>query len=150
MEEGFYAYRRLQDYNVAGRELRAKRRLLVYGTCIRDEYPEIFSAWARGRVPLAVCMEAEHFNMVGLKLASIICRVDLEEVIVLTVDGSPHCVQLHHVLEEVKKIIGGNKSMIRHFVVEKNRVVEVDPITIKTARYLSRVKKLIDRGKPPV
>ena len=135
-------YRKLMDVNVACRELRRVKRILLYGTCIRDEHPEIFERYAKGRVALAVCMEEEHFNMVALKLASMASRVALEEVVVLTVDGSPHCVQLHMVVEEVERIVGKLPRM--HLVVEGGKVVEVKPIHVKVARYLSRVKRLVE------
>jgi hypothetical protein len=133
-------YRKLLDVNVACRPFREAKRILVYGTCVRDEHPSVFEEYACGRVPLAVCMEEEHFNMVALKLASIAARVKLEELVVLTVDGSPHCLQLHMAVEEVDKIVGGLPR--KHVVVEEGKAVEVDKEIVKLARYLSRVQKL--------
>lgn len=133
-------YRKLLDVNVASRAIREVRRLLVYGTCVRDEHPSVFEEFARGRVPLAVCMEEEQFNVVALKLASIAARVKLEELVVLTVDGSPHCLQLHMAVEEVDRIVGGLPR--RHVVIEDGEAVEVEPQYVKLARYLSKVKKL--------
>jgi len=134
-------YRDLLDYNAAGRELRRNRRLLVYGTCVRDEHPGIFEEWSSGRVPLAACLEKTHFNMVALKLASILARVELEELVVLTVDGSPHCVQLHHAVEEAVRVTGSGVR-VRHVVVEGGEAVEIPASTVKTARYLSKVYRL--------
>jgi hypothetical protein len=133
-------YRKLLDVNVACRPFREARKILVYGTCVRDEYPSIFEEYARGRVPLAVCMEEEHFNMVALKLASIAARVKPEELVVLTVDGSPHCLQLHMAVEEVDRIVGGLPR--RHVVVEEGRAIEIEPEIVKVARYLSKVRRL--------
>jgi len=138
--------RKLQTYNSAGRELREKRKLLIYGTCLRDEHPDILDRFKEGRVALAVCLEEEHFNMVGLKLASIVCRVKLEELVILTVDGSPHCVQLHHLAEEVAKVAKGCPRP-KHLVVEGGRVIEVGEEAVKTARYLSKVERLLLRDR---
>ena len=134
-------YRKLLDVNAACRAIREVRRLLVYGTCVRDEHPSIFEEYARGRVSLAVCMEEEHFNMVALKLASIAARIKLEELVVLTVDGSPHCLQLHMAAEEVDRIVGGLPR--RHVVVEGGRAIEIEPEVVKIARYLSKVQRLV-------
>ncbi|OYT61129.1 MAG: 4Fe-4S ferredoxin [Thermofilum sp. ex4484_15] len=139
---GYLEYRRLQTYNSAGRELRLRRKLLIYGTCVRDEYPRILSDFSKGRVALAVCLEEEHFNMVGLKLASIVARVPLEELVILTVDGSPHCVQLHHLAEEVHKV-AKNCPEPQHFVIEGGEAVKVDRKAVKLARYLSKVSKIL-------
>lgn len=141
-----YAYRRLTETNVASRFLREQRRLLVYGACVRDEYPQIFEKFSGERVPLAVCLEAEHFNVVALKLASMMARVELEEVVVLTVDGSPHCVGLHHAVEEALKVTRG-RAKVRHVVIEEGDVIEVSEQAVKTARYLSRVQHLLEKLK---
>jgi hypothetical protein len=140
------SFKRLTEYNAAGRRLRQVRRLLVYGSCVRDEYPEIFERVSEGRVPLSVCPEAEHINIVSLKLASILARVELEEVVVLTVDGSPHCVQLHHALEEAVRVTRSGVP-VQHLVVEGGEVVAVSREAVKAARYLSRVERLIRERK---
>ncbi len=138
-------YRKLLDVNAACRALRNIRRLLIYGTCVRDEHPWAYSELSKGRVPLAVCMEEVHFNMVALKLASMLARVDVEEVVVLTVDGSPHCVQLHMVVEEVEKVLGRRVNR-RHYVVEGGELIEVPRECVKTARYLSKILRLLSGG----
>lgn len=117
--------------------------MLVYGACVRDEYPEIYEKFSDGRVALAVCLEAEHFNVVALKLASMFARVELEEVIVLTVDGSPHCVGLHHAVEEAVKVTG-RSIPVRHFVIEGGAPIEISLQAVRTARYLSKVQKLLN------
>ena len=134
-------YRRLMTVNVASRSIRRTRKLLLYGTCVRDEYPELFNSVAKDRTPLAVCLEDEHMNMVALKLASILARVKLDEVVVLTVDGSPHCVQLHMLVEEVDKIVGGFKRV--HLVIENGVLVEIPKECIKVCRYLTKIKKML-------
>lgn len=142
--EYWCAYKRLTEYNVAGRLLRSSRRLLVYGSCVREEHPEIFELFEEGRIALSACPEAEHINVIALKLASIFARTKLEEVIILTVDGSPHCLQLHHAAEEAAKIAGSELN-VSHYVIEEGRAVEVSREAIKTARYLSKVDKLLAR-----
>lgn len=109
---------------------------------MRDEYPEIFDSFRESRVHLSVCPEAEHINVIALKLSSILARVNLEEVVVLTVDGSPHCVQLHHAIEEAARVTG-NRVVVHHYVIEEGKAVQVSREAVKVARYLSRVDKLL-------
>ena len=141
MEE-FFPYREFMTINVCSRKIREKKKILLYGKCVRDEYQEIFHSYSEGRIPLAVCMEREHINMVGFKLAGLLARVDVEEIVVLTVDGSPHCVQLHFALEEVEKILG-RKIERKHYVIEDGRVVRVSNIAVKKARYISWINKIL-------
>ncbi len=138
------AYKRLTEVNVASKLIRDTRRILVYGSCVRDEYPEIFEEFRLGRVPLAVCLEAEHFNVVALKLASMFARVELEEVVVLTVDGSPHCVGLHHAVEEALRVTRKN-IQVKHYVIEGGKALEVSSQAVKVSRYLSRVQRLLEK-----
>lgn len=137
-------YRKLLDVNVAYKELRESKRLLLYGTCVRDEYPQIYEKYIENRVPLAVCMEEEQFNVVALKLASIASRVQLEDVSVLTVDGSPHCLQLHLAVEEVDKIVKGLPR--KHLVIEEGKVWEIEPEVVRIARYLTKIARLTERS----
>jgi hypothetical protein len=81
---------------------------------------------------------------VALKLASIFARVDLEEVVVLTVDGSPHCIQLHHAVEEARKVTG-RQINVRHFVIEGGEALEVSAEAVKVARYLSKIQRLLTK-----
>ncbi len=136
-----FEFRRLIDTNACSRVIRGKRKILIYGTCVKDEHPEVLKKFIEDRVPLAVCLEWEHMNMVGFKLATMMKSCMLEEVTVLTVDGSPHCVQLHMMVEECRKLIPGTR--INHYVIHKGEVIEISDKAVKTARYLSKVEKLI-------
>ncbi len=138
--------RNLIDSNACPNLLRKLKKLLIYGRCLRDEHPNILNEFSRERYPLSVCLEAEHMNMVGFKLASMLARLPLKEILVLTVDGSPHCVQLHMMVEEVNKLFG-NKFKIRHFVIEKGKAIEIEPECIRIARYLSKIKRLLRQVK---
>jgi hypothetical protein len=135
--------RDLMETNSASRELRDKRRILLIGSCLTYEHPEIVEKYVEGRVALKVCLEREHFNMACLKLASIVARVPIEEIVVLTVDGSPHCIQLHFMMDEVEKVTGKSLN-VKHIVVYKGKEVEVDRSRVKKARYLSKLPGDLD------
>ena len=130
------------NHNVAGRAIKEARKLLVYGTCLARERPELVAEYARGRAALAVCLEETHVNMFVAKLAGVLARVPLDELVVLTVDGSLHCVQLHMGVEEALKVAGASVH-VKHLVVEGGRVVPISPKAVKTARYLSKIEKLL-------
>ncbi|MEM0084717.1 MAG: 4Fe-4S ferredoxin [Candidatus Methanomethylicia archaeon] len=131
-------FRELMEVNAASKEIREKKRILLIGSCLIDEHPKIVEKYSEGKAKLKVCLEREHFNMVCLKLSSIISRVPIEEIIVLTVDGSPHCIQLHFMMNEIEKITGKNLN-IRHILIYKGEDIEVDAETVKKARYLTKI-----------
>ncbi len=143
-----YEVPRLIDINAKSRLFRGKDKLLIIGRCIEIEHRDVLNGFRdKGYGMLSVCLEAEHVNMVGFKLAGILARGSYSEVAVLTVDGSLHCTQLHWMVEEVFKIMGlGDKVSRRHYVVYKGRLYEIPLEAVKTSRYLYKVAKLIQRN----
>ncbi len=130
------------ETNVASKRIRCSRKLLVVGKCIADDHPHVLEKF-KDYTMVTVCPEAIHINMIGLKLASAIARCRFEEVAVLTTDGSMHCIQLHYIVEELEKVMGGFRR--RHFVYENGEVVEIPPRVVKISRYLSRIARLVER-----
>lgn len=141
-----YKIPRLIDINAKSRLLRNKKKLLIIGRCVELEHPEILKEFDEDYCILSVCLEAEHINMVGFKLAGILARGDYEEVSVVAVDGSPHCTQLHWMVEEVFKIVGRNNIKRRHFVIYRGKLYEVSIKAVKISRYLYKVNKLVEEG----
>jgi hypothetical protein len=138
-----YKIPRLIDVNAKSRLFRDKRKLLIIGRCVEIEHPEALASFPSNEYGiLSVCLEAEHVNMVGFKLAGIIARGNYEEVAVLTVDGSLHCTQLHWMVEEVEKIVGRSFKR-RHYVIYRGRIHSIDEATVKTSRYLFKVQRLL-------
>lgn len=116
--------------------------LLIYSTCLTTEYPELIEQKAAGKVPLSVCMSEEHLDKVGFKIATIITHAKPSSISILTMDGSPHCTQLHAVVEQARRIAKADVS-ITHFVVEKGVVVEVSSQTVYLSRHLSKIHELL-------
>jgi hypothetical protein len=78
---------KLMNTNVRSSYLRSFRKILLYGACLDEKLLQEFDGYAK----LSCCLEEEHANMIGFKLAGILARGDYDEIAVLTVDGSLHC-----------------------------------------------------------
>ena len=128
----------LMSTNAKGKHVRGKR-LLLYGTCVESEHPEILDRFS-GYSKLSFCPEKEHINMAFYKLMAMMAVA--EGLTVLTVDGSPHCVQLHYIADEVQRYSRRDFD-VRHYVLEKGELVEVSQRAVKVSRYLSKVEKLL-------
>ena len=137
-----YSIPKLIDVNAKSRHFSDYSRLLVIGRCVEYEHPSVLKQF-RDWVKLSVCLEEEHMNHVGLKLAAILARNSFKEVGTLTTDGSPHCVQLHYMLEEVFKVMGITGVERRHFVISEGSLIEVGKEVVKASRYLAKVQKLM-------
>jgi hypothetical protein len=121
------------------------KKILLYGTCMAEKHSQFLEKYSEGRVALAVCLERDHMNMVAFKLATMIKSAKLEEITVLTVDGSPHCVQLHQAVSEVSRLFDTPPST-HYFVVEHGKIHEIDVKTVKASRFLSKISKLFRKG----
>ncbi len=128
----------LMSTNAKGKNVRGKK-LLLYGSCL-DESPEYLEKF-KDYTKLAFCPEREHINMAFYKLMAMLSVA--EELVVITTDGSPHCVQMHYIADEVLRY-SAKKFPLRHFVVNSGKIIEVSSEDVKISRYLSKIKKLRD------
>ncbi len=126
----------LMSTNAKGKNVRGKK-LLLYGSCL-DESPEYLEKF-KDYTKLAFCPEREHINMAFYKLMAMLSVA--EELVVITTDGSPHCVQMHYIAEEILRY-SAKKFPLRHFVVNNGKIIEVSSEDVKISRYLSKIKKL--------
>lgn len=135
----------LMSVSVTSLLLRGKD-LLIYSKCLPTEHPEVFEEVAKEKAALAVCMSEEHLDKVGFKLATIIAYAKPSSITILTMDGSPHCTQLHVVAEQAKRIAQADVR-IRHLVVERGTLMEVSSQAVYLSRHLSKIEELLRDSK---
>ncbi len=111
--------------------------LLVYGSCIGKEYPGVLEDFA-DISRLGVCLEEFHVDQVAWKLQSMIREGKVRKVTALTMDGSPHCVQLHYALEDIKRIFPTLE--VSHHVIEKGELMEISGEAVRKSRHLSELE----------
>ncbi|MDK2383273.1 MAG: 4Fe-4S ferredoxin [Candidatus Korarchaeota archaeon] len=131
----------LLSTNSGSHLLKREGELRIIGSCLAVEWPNVVREFCRG-LCLSACPERDHINMIALKVASILARVDVSRINVLTVDGSPHCLHLHHSVEEAVKI-SGKELTVEHAVLQRGSVTPISGKAVKLARYLSRVENLL-------
>ncbi|MGY5881448.1 MAG: 4Fe-4S ferredoxin [Candidatus Thorarchaeota archaeon] len=144
MSEDIGDMQHLMRINVGDKRLRSKGKLLLIGSCM-DRFSEIvkdFSERDGGQAVLHVCLEETHMNQAGFKIGSIVKYSGISEVTALTVDGSPHCVQLHYVIDDVKRHFAPEIET-KHFVVEKGKLHEISSNAVKRSRHLSKIQKML-------
>ncbi len=128
----------LMDTNAKGNFARQKS-ILLYGTCLEKEHPEILKTFHVDS-RLAFCPEREHINMAFYKLMAIMSVA--RSLAVITVDGSPHCVQLHYIADEILHYSSANYE-VEHFIINKGKTVKISNNAVKISRYLYRIQKLL-------
>ncbi len=125
----------------------SSKSLYIVSACLPYVNPEIFNSLKKNNATiLLACPEREPPLHYG-KIASIIRSNNPKEVIVMTIDGSPHCFTLQASVNEAEYILG-EKLNKRHFVlVNGSKLAEISPDAIRVARYLHIVDKLAKNNK---
>jgi hypothetical protein len=111
--------------------------LMIYGSCIRTEYSGILGDYA-GIPKLHICLEEHHINKVAWKIHSIARNKGLKKIIVLTVDGSPHCIQLHYAADDLGKIFP--ELEVLHEVIVNGKTEGIKKETVRRSRHLSELQ----------
>lgn len=118
-------------------------RVLVYSSCIPVEHPEILETPGfRGYTKLGVCLTSQGSDKVAWKLLTLSRVRKLQELAALTMEGSPHCLQLHFALEDVRRVYPSLKT--RHYVLEKGVLHEVSDKAVRTARHLKEIESCLE------
>ncbi len=130
----------IMSTNAKGKIVRGKS-ILLYGKCVEEEHPDILKNF-ENYSKLSFCPEREHINMLFYKLMAVMSGA--RDLTVLTVDGSPHCVQMHYIADDVLRY-SEKKFSVKHLVINKGRVVEISQDAIKTSRYLYKIQTLLNK-----
>uniref|UniRef100_A0A7J2U3J0 4Fe-4S ferredoxin n=1 Tax=Ignisphaera aggregans TaxID=334771 RepID=A0A7J2U3J0_9CREN len=118
------------------------RDLVIASACLRFINNDVLEKLGRGKVVLFACPEREHPALYG-KIASIIRSSKPRTITVVTVDGSPHCFQLHAAVNEAEYILGEKIDKKHYVVVDGKELHEISPDAVRVARYLHLVEKLV-------
>ena len=94
-----------------------EEKMIIIGSCLEYMFPKIYNELnAISENIYDVCLEDTHLNMVITKIAGMIARKKCKELTFVTVDKSPHCVQLHYVVKELENIMNLKDIKIKNYV----------------------------------
>lgn len=80
--------------------------------------------------------------MVITKIIGMIIRKEVKNIIFVSVDKSPHCVQLHYIVTELKKIPDIDNIKIKNYVATENGLEDIPFEVIAVSKNLSKLKKM--------
>ena len=107
-----------------------KASILIVGECVQHAFPSIYKRFTKGRVVLTSCPEIENAALIMGKTATILTCSNPKEVVVLTVDGSPYCFQLHAAANQALFITKA-KVPLRHLVIVEGDIREVSAESVR-------------------
>ncbi len=117
--------------------------ILIASACLPIVNPGLFEKLSEGCAVLLACPERESPTYYG-KIASMVRSSKPKSLAVVTIDGSPHCFALHASVNEAEYILGECIPREHYVVVNGNELVRISPDSIRLARYLSVIQKIID------
>lgn len=84
------------------------------------------------------CAERSHIHELAQKLPTILRLGDVDNLHILTKDGSPHDIQMHTLTQEVAENMNF-RGNVQHYVVEKGKMYEVSRKAVRRSRHLSEI-----------
>lgn len=120
--------------------------MIIMGTCLKQMQPEAYSKLMEITQDIyEVCLEETHLNMVTTKIAGMIARKNIRNLIFATVDKSPHCIQLHYVIKELENMMDLRNITITNYVAVENELIEIPIEVISLSKNLSKLKDKISK-----
>ena len=74
------------------------------------------------------------------KIGGMLRTGKINNIIFATVDRSPHCVQMHYIQDELRKMMNIDNIKITNYVVVDNELIEINPEVISLSKNLSELK----------
>lgn len=119
---------------------------IIVGSCIKNIEPEGFKKLEEiSDNILEVCLEQTHINMAISKICGMLRTQKIKKLIFASVDKSLHCIQLHYIQEELRKIMDIKDIFIKNYVVVDNKLIEINQETISLSKNLSKLKEKISK-----
>ena len=116
--------------------------IAVVGACLESVQPEGFRAATEGLDEVySLCLEETHINMAVTKLGAMLSTGQIQKLVFVSVDRSPHCTQLHYIKHELKRMMTLNAEVL-DYVVKDNKPILVSDEAIDMSKSLSKLAEL--------
>ena len=116
--------------------------VIIVASCLKYREPEGFEKIKEFSNNIyELCLEETHINMAITKIGGMLRTGKIHNIIFATVDKSPHCIQMHYIQDELKKIMNIDDIDIKNYVVVDNELEEITPEIISLSKNLSELKR---------
>ena len=116
--------------------------VIIVGSCLKYMQPKGYNKLKEICNNIyELCLEETHINMAITKIGGMLRTGKIHKIIFATVDKSPHCIQMHYIQDELKKMMNINNIDIKNYVVVDNELEEITPEIISLSKNLSELKK---------
>lgn len=117
--------------------------IIIVGSCLKVMQPKAYIELENMGLPIFdLCLEQSHINMAITKVLGMIRAKNIKRIIFASVDKSPHCIQLHYIQDEIRKI--GTKTEFVNYVAVDNKLVQISPDIISLSKNLTRLSDVVN------
>lgn len=118
--------------------------IIIVGSCVQYMQPDGFEKLKKFSNNIyELCLEQNHINMAISKIGGMLRTGKIKKIIFASMDKSPHCIQLHYIQEELKKMMNIENISITNYVVVDNELIEITPEIINISKNLNKLKNII-------
>ena len=115
--------------------------MIIAGSCLKIMQPEGYNKLEDiSKNIYNLCLEETHINMAISKIGGMLRTGKIHKIIFATVDKSPHCIQMHYIQDELRKMMNLNDVNITNYVVVNNELIEIKREIISLSKNLSELK----------
>lgn len=119
------------------------KTIIIAGSCLKNMQSDGFKMLEEiSNNIYELCLEEIHVNMAITKIAGMIRTKKIEKIIFASVDKSPHCIQLHYIQDELRKIMDLSNIEIENYVIVDDRMIKISPKTISLSKNLEALSKV--------
>ncbi len=117
--------------------------IIIVGSCLKSIQPKGYKILEKiSNNIYDLCLEETHINMAITKIAGMLRTKKIKKVIFASVDKSPHCIQLHYIHDELRKIMDLSNVEIQNYIIVNNALVALDQETISLSKNLNKLKEI--------
>ena len=112
--------------------------IIIVGSCLKAMQPKAFEEIENMNLPIfEICLEQTHINMAITKILGMIRANKIRRIVFASVDKSPHCIQLHYIQDEIRKL--GFELSFQNYVAVNNALIKISKETITLSKNLSEL-----------
>lgn len=121
----------------------AENTIIIVGSCLKNMQPEGYKKLEEiSNNIFDLCLEETHINMAITKIGGMIRTGKVKKILFATVDKSPHCIQMHYIQDELRKMMDINNMEIINYVVVDNKLINIDKDTISLSKNLYKLSNI--------
>ena len=117
-------------------------KTLICGSCTPIMEKEGFLKLSKDYdTVLYLCLENTHINMAITKICGMLSCLKVTKLDFISVNKSPHCIQLHYIKGEVKRVI--SNVDISNFIIEKGVIYKVSDDVLSLSKNLVKLMEKV-------